>query len=107
MSNPYISDVATQKGLTASAYLSSLISTLGGALTMNDVAILVGVLLAALTYAGNMAYQEARRRREDRDEQRALELHHAEMKIKAAQLKQLEHRNGTHSNTRDNACSTE
>ncbi|MCS6241500.1 phage holin family protein [Shewanella baltica] len=111
MNNPYINDVATQKGLTFSAYISSLMSTLGGAFTMNDVAILVGVLLAFLTYLGNMAYQESRRRRECRqelkDEKRKQELHAADMQLKAALLKQVEHPNGTHSTITTRACSTE
>ncbi|MGI2021711.1 HP1 family phage holin [Shewanella glacialipiscicola] len=111
MSNPYINDVATQKGLTVSAYTSSLMSTLGGAFTMNDVAILVGIFFAFLTLLGNMAYQEFRRRRDFRqelkDEMRKQELHAAEMQLKAAQLKKVEHSNGPHSNTRDRSCTTE
>lgn len=78
---------------------------------MNDVAILVGVLLAFLTYLGNMAYQESRRRRECRqelkDEKRKQELHAADMQLKAAQLKQVENPNGPHSTTDPRACSTE
>lgn len=85
---------------------------------MNDVAILAGVLLAFLTYLGNMVYQESRRRRECREELRKLdqeqqdehrkkELHAAEMQLLAAQLKQVEQPNGPHSNSRDSRCSTE
>ncbi|MEL4248549.1 HP1 family phage holin [Shewanella xiamenensis] len=111
MSNPYINDVTTQKSLTFSAYVSSLMSTLGGALTLNDIAILLGIFFALITLLANMFYQELRRRREqrqaDKDEQRAQELHRAEMQLKAAQLKQVEQRNGPHSTPRDSACSAE
>ncbi|QYJ79419.1 HP1 family phage holin [Shewanella acanthi] len=109
MSNPYINDVSTQKGLSLTAYLSSFISTLGGALSMNDVAILIGILLAVLTYIGNMFYQELRRRREQRqeekDEQRAQELHSAEMQLLAAQLEKVQH--GTNQTPRGPACPAE
>jgi len=118
MNNPYINDVATQKGFTLSAYISSLMSTLGGAFTMDKVAMLIGVLLAFLTFLGNFAYQEFRRQRErrkeqrerlqeEKDEKRKQELHAADMQLKAALLKQVEHPNGTHSTITTRACSTE
>ncbi|WP_415775340.1 HP1 family phage holin [Shewanella oncorhynchi] len=111
MNNPYINDVTTQKGFTLSAYISSLMSTLGGAFTMDKVAMLIGLLLAFLTFLGNIAYQEFRRQRECRqelkDEKRKQELHAADMQLKAALLKQVEHPNGPHSTITTRACSTE
>ncbi|AUD59138.1 hypothetical protein AYJ58_06365 [Shewanella sp. Pdp11] len=118
MNNPYINDVATQKGFTLSAYISSLMSTLGGVFTMDKVAMLIGVLLAFLTFLGNIAYQEFRRQRErlqeEKDEKRKqelhaadMQLHAADMQLKAALLKQVEHPNGPHSTITTRACSTE
>ncbi|MFB2653864.1 HP1 family phage holin [Shewanella seohaensis] len=111
MSNPYINDVTTQKSLSLTAYISSFISTLGGAVSMDKVAILVGIVLAILTYLGNMLYQELRRRREqrqeDKDEQRKQELHMAEMQLLAAKLEKVQHPNGPHSTPRDSACTAE
>ncbi|GGN23261.1 HP1 family phage holin [Shewanella putrefaciens] len=111
MSNPYINDVTTQKSLTFSAYMSSLMSTIGGALTLNEIAILIGIFFALITMLANVFYQDLRSRREqrqaDKDEQRKQELHRAEMQLKAALLKQVDEHNGTHSNTRDSACSAE
>lgn len=111
MSNPYINDVTTQKSLTFSAYMSSLMSTIGGALTLNEIAILIGIFFALITMLANVFYQDLRSRREqrqaDKGEQRKQELHRAEMQLKAALLKQVDEHNGTHSNTRDSACSAE
>lgn len=111
MSNPYINDVTTQKSLTFSAYLSSLISTIGGALTLNEIAILLGIFFALITMLANVFYQDLRSRREqrqaDKDEQRKQELHRAEMQLKAALLKQVDENHGPHSTTRDSACSAE
>lgn|GEM_PF-2132892 len=78
---------------------------------MDKVAMLIGVLLAFLTFLANIAYQEFRRRREqrqtDKDELRAQELHRAEMQLKAALLKQVDEHHGTHSTITTRACSTE
>ncbi|MEL4303132.1 HP1 family phage holin [Shewanella xiamenensis] len=111
MSNPYINDITTQKSLTFSAYVSSLMSTIGGALTLNQIAILLGIFFALITMLANVFYQDLRSRREqrqaDKDEQRKQELHRAEMQLKAALLKQVDEHNGPHSTPRDSACSAE
>ncbi len=111
MNNPYLNDVTTQKSLTFSAYVSSLMSTIGGAFTLNEIAILLGIFFALVTLLANVFYQELRRRREqrqtDKDELRAQELHRAEMQLKAALLKQVDEHHDTHSTTATRACSTE
>ena len=111
MNNPYINDVTTQKSLTFSAYVSSLMSTIGGAFTLNEIAILLGIFFALVTLLANVFYQELRCRREqrqtDKDELRAQELHRAEMQLKAALLKQVDEHHGTHSTITTRACSTE
>ena len=58
------SELSAQKSFTLESYLSSLISTIGGALTLNDIAILMGIFLAMLTFAINWFYQARRDHRE-------------------------------------------
>ncbi|ABN60813.1 HP1 family phage holin [Shewanella baltica] len=58
------SELSAQKSFTLASYLSSLISTIGGALTLNDIAILMGIFLAMLTFAINWFYQARRDHRE-------------------------------------------
>lgn len=58
------SDFSAQKSFTLASYSSSLFSAVGGALTLNDIAILLGIVVALLTFAINWVYQARRDQRE-------------------------------------------
>ncbi|GAB1141654.1 MULTISPECIES: HP1 family phage holin [Shewanella] len=77
------SDAATQKGFSIASYLSSLLSAIGGALTLNDIAVLLGIVLALFTWAVNWLYQFRRDRRD-------AERHSLETKLLNAQLEKLD-----------------
>jgi preprotein translocase subunit SecG len=82
MSNPIssFSDFSTQKSFSIASYISSLFTSIGGALTLNDLAILAGILFALLTFAVNWIYQERRDNREKALHQINLELARKELK---------------------------
>ena len=72
-----------QKGFSLASYLSSFISALFGTLTLNDIAILLGIVLAVFTWAVNWLYQFRRDRRD-------AERHRLETLLLNAQLDKLD-----------------
>ena len=75
------SDFSTQKSFSIASYISSLFTSIGGALTLNDLAILAGILIALLTFAINWIYQERRDNRE-------AALHKINIELAKKELKQ-------------------
>jgi len=75
------SDIGVQKSFASASYTSSLLSTVGGALTLNDIAILLGIMFAVLTFAVNWLYQARRDRREKL-------LHELELEVARQELLQ-------------------
>jgi hypothetical protein len=75
------SDFSTQKSFSIASYLSSLFTSISGALTLNDLAILAGILIALLTFAINWIYQERRDNRE-------AALHKINIELAKKELKQ-------------------
>jgi len=75
------SDISVQKSFSSASYTSSLLSTVGGALTLNDIAILLGIMFAVLTFVVNWGYQARRDRREKI-------LHELELEVARQELQQ-------------------
>lgn len=76
-----LSDFSTQKAFASASYTSSILSTVGGAMTLNDIAILLGIMFAVLTFVVNWVYQA---RRDNRDK----ELHQLEVEVARKELSQ-------------------
>ena len=86
MNNPIdnFSDIGTQKAFSLSSYIASFLSAIGGALTLNDLAILLGIVLALFTFAVNWIYQAKRNHRE-------VKLNELEAELIKAKLEKLLH----------------
>ena len=88
MNNPidsyHFSDIGTQKAFSISSYIASFLSAIGGALTLNDIAILLGIVLALFTFAVNWIYQAKRNHRE-------VKLNELEAQLVKAKLEKLQH----------------
>lgn len=95
-----IREVGTQKMLAAASYSASATTAAGGVFTVNNLALWIGIFLTVLTFLVNWIYQAFKDRRD-------AERHELQTQVLKAQLKQVEQRNGPHSNTRDSACSAE
>ncbi|PKG74801.1 hypothetical protein CXF86_10955 [Shewanella sp. GutCb] len=80
----HISDISTQKSFSVASYSSSLFSVGGGALALNELAILLGIFIALLTFAINWLYQA---RRDQRD--KALHLINIEVAQKELEQQRL------------------
>ena len=75
-----ISEISTQKSFSVASYSSSILSVAGGALTVNDIAIIVGIFIALLTFAVNWIYQARRDKREKALHQINIEVAQKELK---------------------------
>ena len=86
MSNPLdnISEVSSQKAVAAASYGASISTAAGGALTVNELALWGGLLLALLTFLVNWIYQAKRNHRE-------VKLNELEAQLVKAKLERLQH----------------
>lgn len=75
-------EFAMQKLLSTTSYVTSGVTAAGGALTVNDWALLLGIALAVLTFAVNWIYKDKQNRREK-------ELHQLETAYQKKRLEQL------------------
>ncbi|GAB1072004.1 hypothetical protein [Shewanella algae] len=88
-----MNDLPAQKAFNLASYLSSFASAIGGLLSVDKVAVVLGMVLAIATYLGNRAHNAYLRRIKDKEhtsaESRAQELHLIEMRLAQAKLEQL------------------
>jgi hypothetical protein len=75
-----ISDIATQKVVSATTYSASLATAAGGVFSLNEWAILLGIVFAALTFLANYWFQYKRNEREAKKYEDDKEFHRARMK---------------------------
>ena len=73
------SDIAMQKAVSATTYSASLGAAAGGILSLNEWAILLGIVFAALTFLVNWWFQHKRNEREARKHEDDREFHRARM----------------------------
>ena len=59
-----ISDPTTQKAVSTAAYSASFTTAAGGAVSVNELALWIGILFAALTFVINWVYQAKKNRRD-------------------------------------------
>lgn len=78
-----INDPNIQKGLSGAAYSASVTTAAGGAVSVNHLALVIGILFAGLTFVINWIYQAAKNRRE-------AELHELETQLVKAKMDKLE-----------------
>lgn len=78
-----INDPNTQKVITTVAYSSSLGTAAGGAVSVNELAILAGIVFALGTFLVNWTFQHKRNMRE-------AEIYRMEKKLLKAKMEKLE-----------------
>ena len=78
-----INDPNVQKGISTAAYGASFTTAAGGAVSVNHIALWIGILFAVLTFVINWIYQAARNRRD-------TELHELETQLIKAKMDKLE-----------------
>lgn len=71
--------MVTQKSFSLASYIASFLSFIGGALTLNDIAILLGIVLALFTFFVNWIYQAKRNHRETKINDLQAELLRAQL----------------------------
>ncbi|MCL1048926.1 phage holin family protein [Shewanella abyssi] len=59
-----INDPTTQKAVSTAAYSASFTTAAGGAVSVNELALWIGILFAALTFVINWVYQAKKNRRD-------------------------------------------
>lgn len=88
-----MNDLPAQKAFNLASYVSSFASAIGGLLSVDKVAVVLGMVLAIATYLGTRAHNAYLRRIKDKEhtsaELRAQELHQIEMQLAQARLAQL------------------
>ncbi len=88
-----LNDPATQKTISTAAYGTSGLTTAGGIITTNELAIIVGIAFTIGTFIINLAFQSKRNKREIErhvsEEKRKDEMHCLQTKIAKAKLEQL------------------
>lgn len=78
-----INDPNVQKGISTAAYSASFTTAAGGAVSVNQIALWIGILFAALTFVVNWAYQAAKNKRD-------ADLHELETQLIKAKMDKLE-----------------
>lgn len=73
------SDIAMQKAVSVTTYSASLGTAAGGILSLNEWAILLGIVFAALTFLVNWRFQHKRNERENKKYEDDREFHRARM----------------------------
>ena len=81
------SDIAMQKAVSVTTYSASLGTAAGGIFSLNEWAILLGIIFAALTFLVNAWFQHKRDEREARRHEDDREFHRARMEA----LQQSDH----------------
>lgn len=94
MNHP-IDEVGSQKIVAAASYGTSISTAAGGVLTVNELALWGGLLLALLTFIVNWIYQARKERRETDKERREAELTRLESELAKARLARLEKERAT------------
>lgn len=74
-----MSNTAMDKAATSASYAASIGTAAGGVLSLNEWALLLGIVFAALTFFINWRYQYKRDVRENRKYQEDSEYHRARM----------------------------
>ncbi|PKH62586.1 hypothetical protein CXF83_15005 [Shewanella sp. Choline-02u-19] len=78
-----INDPNTQKVISTAAYSASFTTAAGGAVSVNQLALWIGILFAVLTFVVNWVYQAARNKRD-------AKLHELKAELIQAKLDKLE-----------------
>ncbi|WP_165744282.1 HP1 family phage holin [Pseudoalteromonas sp. Z9A6] len=73
------SDIATQKATSITSYAASFGAAAGGVFSLNEWAILLGIVFAALTFLANCWFQHKRNEREAKKYEDDKEFHRARM----------------------------
>ena len=77
-----INDPHTQKAVSTAAYSASFTTAAGGAVSVNELALWIGILFAALTFMINWVYQAKKNKRD-------VELKELEKELIKAKLDKL------------------
>ncbi len=89
-----LNDPATHKAISTVAYSTSGVTTAGGLVSTNEIAISIGILCALGTFIVNWIYRAKQNKRDAeykaKQDNRDIEKHKLDMKIATAQLEQFE-----------------
>ncbi len=77
-----MSDISLQKTVSIASYSASVTTAAGGALTVNDIALILGITLATFTFIINWLYQSSRNKRD-------VERHELEKKLLNLKIEQV------------------